>query len=135
MADGVSIAGLILAIPPIVEMLVTYHTDVRDAKTEIQRHATDLLSLKGIFEYIQSVQAIKSDDVYKYESSNFLHLVEATSDVLQDLQLALQPKDCLFGHVMQRVTWTHKKKEVEKHFARLERMKSAFAAVMMGDSL
>lgn len=135
MADGVSIAGLILAIPPIVEMLVTYYTDVKDAKTEIKRHATDLLSLKGIFEYIQSVQAIKSDDVYKYDSSDFLQLVEATSDALQGLQLVLQPKDSLFGYVMQRVTWTHKKKEVQEHFARLERMKSAFVAVMMGDNL
>jgi hypothetical protein len=112
MADGVSIAGLTLAIPPIVEMLVTYYTDFRDAKTEIQRHATDLLSLKSIFEYIQSVQATKSDDVYKYESSDFLYLVETTSDALQGLQLALQPKTSLLGHVMQRVTWTHKKREV-----------------------
>jgi len=135
MADGVSIAGLVLAIPPIVSILVTYYTDVKDAKTEIQHHATDLLSLKGIFEYIQSVQLTKSDDVYKYESSDFRHLVEATSNTLQDLQLTLQSKPSFLGHVKQRATWNHKKKEVQEHFARLERMKSGFVAVMMGDSL
>lgn len=136
MADPVSVAGLVLAIPPIVGMLMTYYSDTKEAKADVQHHAADLFSLKGILEYIESVRAGQSEnDVYKYDSSDFARLLEATREALRDLQASLKPKASALGHLMQRVTWSHKKKEVQEQFTRLERLKSGFMITMMGDSL
>ena len=136
MGDPVSITGLVLAIPPIVESLISYYGDAKNAKSDIQRYTTDLFSLKGIFEYIESVRTIKSQNgSCKYESPDFALLLKASAETLLSIQSSLETKRSSFSHAMQQVTWSHKKKEIQGHFERMERLKSGILTVMMGDSL
>lgn len=136
MADPLSIAGLVLAIPAVAELLLAYFADTKDAKIEIQRYATDLFSLKGILEYIESISSVQSDnEIYKYESAEFAQLLQATRDTLQDLKMSLELKKSSLGYIMQRMTWSQKKRAVQEYFARLERLKTGFLIVMMGDNL
>jgi hypothetical protein len=136
MADPVSIAGLVLAIPPVVRVLMSFSDDFKAAKTDITSHIGDLLTLKGILEYIQSIQAMQSDtDVYRFESSEFERLLEVTWSTIHALQQQLQPKKSSLGRSLQRVAWTFKKREVAEQLSRLERLKSAFLMILMGDNM
>lgn len=93
MGDPISVAGLALAIPPIVSNLISYYEDVKNARSEIQQYATDLLSLKGILEYVESVRAIQSaNDVYKFDSGDFALLVKACAEALQSLHALLESR-------------------------------------------
>ncbi|KAF2678620.1 hypothetical protein K458DRAFT_376199 [Lentithecium fluviatile CBS 122367] len=93
MADPISITGLALAIPPLVEALMRFYADTKDAKADLQRHAADLFSLKGILEYIESVRAAQADNaLYKYDASDFAQLLAAARDILRELQESLQPQ-------------------------------------------
>jgi hypothetical protein len=136
MADPVSIAGLVLAIPPVVKALLSFSSDLKAAKTDIASHIGDLLTLKGILEHIQSIQAMQSGtDVYRFESSEFERLLEITWSTIHSLQQQLQPKKSSIGQSLQRVTWSFKKKEVTEQLSRIERLKSAFLMILMGDNL
>jgi hypothetical protein len=136
MADPVSIAGLVLAIPPVVKALLSFSSDLKAAKTDIASHIGDLLTLKGILEHIQSIQAMQSGtDVYRFESSEFERLLEITWSTIHSLQQQLQPKKSSIGQYLQRVTWSFKKKEVTEQLSRIERLKSAFLMILMGDNL
>jgi hypothetical protein len=109
MADPVSIAGLVLATPPVVRVLMSFSDDFKAAKTDITSHIGDLLTLKGILEYIQSMQAMQSGtDVYRFESSEFERLLEVTWSTIH---AHLQPKKSSLGRSLQRVAWTFKKRE------------------------
>lgn len=138
MCDPISVAGLALAVPTIVSKLINYYSDAKNARSDIQQYATDLFSFKGTMDYIESVRRIQSaDDIYKYESADFALLVKASAETLQNLQLALDAKrsSSSLDHFVQRVTWNHKKNEVQGYFERLERLKGAFLTIMMGDNL
>jgi hypothetical protein len=138
MGDPISIAGLALAIPPIISNLISYYSDVKNAGSEIQQYAADLFSLKGILEYAESVRAIQSaNDVYKFDSSDFALLVKACAEALQSLHVLLETRRTTSSlhNAMHRMTWNHKKAEVKGYFERLERLKSGFLTIMMGDSL
>ncbi|KAL8860992.1 MAG: hypothetical protein Q9178_002505 [Gyalolechia marmorata] len=138
MCDPISVAGVALAVPAIVSNLVTYYSDAKNARSDIQQYVTDLFSFNGTLDYIESVRTIQSaDDIYKYESADFALLVKASAEILQNLQLALDTKrsSSSLDQFVQRVTWNHKKKEVQGYFERLEQLKAAFVTIMMGDSL
>jgi len=136
MADPVSIAGLILAIPLLVDALMSFISDVKAAKTEICNYIGDLLTIKGILEYLETTRAIQSDtDVYRFESSEFVRLLEASWSTVHLLQRLLQPRRSALEQSMQRITWAFKKKEVTEQLARIERLKSAFLMVLMGDHM
>ena len=138
MGDPISVAGLALAIPPIVVNLISYYSDVKNAGSDIQQYATDLLSLKGIIEYVESVGAVQSANyVYKFDSADFALLVKASADTLQSLHLILETKRTASSlhKAVHHMTWNHKKTEVKGYFERLERLKSGFLTIMMGDSL
>ena len=138
MCDPISVGGLALAVPPIVSNLITYYSDAKNARSDIQQYATDLFSFKGIMDYIESVRRIQSaNDIYKYESADFALLVKASAETLQNLQLALDTErsSSSLDQSVQRVTWNHKKKEVQGYLERLEQLRGAFVTIMMGDSL
>jgi hypothetical protein len=136
MADSVSIAGLVLAIPPLVNAFMSFSSDIKAAKTEISNYVGDLLTIKGILEYLETVQAIQSDtDVYRFESFGFLRLLEASWSTIHLLQRSLLPKKSALEQSLQRISWAFKKKEVTEQLARIERLKSAFLMVLMGDNM
>lgn len=138
MGDPISLAGLALAIPPIVSNLIGYYSDVKNAGSEIQQYAADLFSLKGILEYVESVRAIQcANDVYKFESADFELLVKASAEALQSLHAILETKRTTSSlhNAVHRMTWNHKKAEVKGYFERLERLKTGFLTIMMGNSL
>jgi hypothetical protein len=136
MADPVSIAGLVLAIPLLVDALMSFSSDVKAAKTEICNYVGDLLTIKGILEYLETTQAIQSaTDIYRFESSEFVRLLEASWSTVHLLQQSLLPRRSALGQSLQRITWAFKKKEVTEQLARIERLKSAFLMVLMGDHM
>ncbi|PVH98874.1 hypothetical protein DM02DRAFT_629866 [Periconia macrospinosa] len=55
MADPISIAGIILAIPPVAQLLLNYYTDAKKGKADIKRYIGELMSLKGSLDYIESI--------------------------------------------------------------------------------
>jgi len=130
------IVGIALAIPAIVQTLFTYYTDTKEAKQDIASYVSELFSLKGIIEYIEIVQKTESGTLSKsrYESNEFERLVEVTNKSLEELQSTLKPK---FGgpSLVQRMTWSLKKKEVQEKFARLQSLKTGFLMVLTADNL
>lgn len=98
--------------------------------------ASELFSLQGVLQYIDSVRKIQAgDDVYKYDASAFQQLLDDTEAALGSLREALEVKKSPFERVVQRGTWTFRKTQVQEHFAKLERLKASFLVVGMGDGL
>jgi hypothetical protein len=136
MADPLSIAGLVLAIPVVVQQLMIYYSETKDAKKDVQQFAAELFALRGILEYIESTRVSHTEnDVYKYDSTEFKQMLADTQDTLAGVQAVLEQKKSRMGQLVQRATWSQKKKEVHEHLTRIERLKSGFMVVMMGDSL
>ncbi|KAF2188023.1 hypothetical protein K469DRAFT_685351 [Zopfia rhizophila CBS 207.26] len=140
MGEPLSVIGVVLAIPAVIKLLLGYCSDTKGAKKDIQGHITELFTLKGILEHIKNQQ-----DTFhagpipsmppKYASKEFLQVLAATNQILQSLQMSLEPKQSCFGQSVQRMTWTFKKGEVEEQFRRLERAKTWFIVMMTADNL
>jgi hypothetical protein len=136
MGDPLSVAGLVLAIPPVVAGIISMTSDYKDAKKDIQTHIGALFTIKGILEYIQSVQMMSSStDVYNFESDEFVSLLKTTNSTIGKLQDSLKSKKSAFGQSVQRATWHWKKKEILEQLDGLERLKSNFLMIMLGDNM
>jgi hypothetical protein len=60
LADPISVPGLALAIPLIVSNLINYCSDVKNERSDIQDHATDLISSRAFqCRYVESVRTIQ----------------------------------------------------------------------------
>jgi hypothetical protein len=136
MGDPLSVAGLVLAIPPVVAGLISLTSDYKEAKNDIQTHIGALFTIKGILEYIHSVQMMASStDVYSFETDEFVSLLRTTKSTIEKLQESLQPKKSAFGQSIQRATWHWKKKEILERLDGLERLKTSFLMTMLGDNM
>jgi hypothetical protein len=132
MADPISITGLVLAIPPIVRLLVAYGSGIKNAKSDIQRYISELLSLKGILEHIGMLR--EGNTLHcRYDEKEFWNIVHTTSENIAALHEIIEPKRPGFGSAMQRMTWTLKK-EIDQEIARLERAKTWFILLMTSDN-
>jgi hypothetical protein len=93
MADPVSMVGLVIAIPSIVQALMAYCSDAKSATEEISTYIADLFSLQGILQYIQTARTPSSQqaDASKYNSAEIDQLLEMTKKEIRGLQTALEP--------------------------------------------
>jgi hypothetical protein len=134
MADPISMGGLVPTIPPVVQALMSFSSDSKAAKTDIASYIADLLTPKGILEHIKSIQAMQSDKgVYRFELAEFVRLLKVSWSTMHALQQDLKPKKSSLGQSLQRVTWSFKKKVVAEPLSCIERLKSAFLMILMGD--
>jgi hypothetical protein len=123
-----------------VQTLLNYSSDAKDAKRDIQILSTEIFALKGILEQIKSQQeAVSAGSApfisAKYNSEEFSRILRFASEVLQSLQKSLTPSQSHFGQSIQRLAWPLKKDEVQKQVARLERVKTWFIILMTTDNL
>jgi hypothetical protein len=140
MADPLSIAGLILAIGGVVQILVNYGSDAKDARKDIQSLTTELFALKGVLEHIEYQQRAFSADPtspksVKYDSQEFSRMLESAKELLESLRKSLKPAQSHFGQSVQRMAWPLKKDDVQKQIARIERVKTWLIVVMTTDNL
>jgi hypothetical protein len=140
MADPLSIAGLVLSIGSVVQILVNYCLDAKDARKDIQSLTTELFALKGVLEHIEYQQQAFSSDLTspkpaKYASQEFSRMLESAKELLESLRKSLEPTQSHFGRSVQRMSWPLKKEDVQKQILRIERVKTWLIVVMTTDNL
>lgn len=140
MADPISVTSLVLAIGGVVQALLKYSTAAKEARNDIQTISVELFALKGILEHVEYQQQVEfiasgSPPPGKFDSDEFLQILRSASQFLQSLQISLEPSQSRFGRSIQSLKWPFKKEDVQKHIAKLERIKSWFILVMTSDHL
>lgn len=130
-----SIAGLALAIPLILEGLMAFSSDFKAAKKEIVAYVGDLFTLEGILAYIESMRAVQTwAKMNQHDSAAFTRLLEGTRPTIILLQRSLQPKNLHFRQSSQCLTWNLKKKKAHENLDRIGKLKDTLLLVLMGDS-
>jgi len=136
MVEPLSLAGILIAIPPVAAALITIASDIKEARKDMQNLVGDLFSLKGVLEYVQSVRKMSSDtEKHNFDSAHFDALLHDAGSILIALKLSLKVGDSVGAQKWKSIKWHFKKAEVLKHCQRLEEVKSAMLMVMIGDSL
>ncbi|KAH4191025.1 hypothetical protein HBH42_119640 [Parastagonospora nodorum] len=136
MVEPLSLAGILIAIPPVAAALITIASDIKEARKDIQNLVGDLFTLKGVLEYVQSVRIISFDkEKHNFDSAQFDGLLHDAGSILAALKLSLKVGDSVVAQKWKSIKWHFKKTEVLEHRQRLEEVKSAMLMVMMGDSL
>lgn len=139
MADPVSIAGMVITIGQIISSLYEYGCSVRDCKDDIQRLTMELFALKGVLDHIESLdrpESVKALGVrgVKDSSGQYDEMLRMTYEAIQGMQERLtQPKNS-FAKAKRSLTWPFVKADIDKLVARLERAKTWFILVIMGDT-
>ena len=140
MADPISITSLVFAIEGVVHGLLKYSAAVKEARIDIQNISMELFALKGILEHIQYQHQLElktpgSPPTGKFDSNDFLQILRSAAQFLQSLQISLEPSKSRFGRSIQSLKWPFKREDVQKHIAKIERIKSWLILVMTPDHL
>jgi hypothetical protein len=139
MADPISIAGLVISIGQIISSLYDYSCSVRDCKDDVQRLSMELFALKGVLDHIESLDRPGSPNTSGVRGANdssgqYDEMLRMTHETIKGLQERLtQPKNS-FEKAKRSLTWPFVRADIDKLVARLERAKTWFILVIMGDT-
>ncbi|EAT82221.1 hypothetical protein SNOG_10827 [Parastagonospora nodorum SN15] len=121
MVEPLSLAGILIAIPPVAAALITIASDIKEARKDIQNLVGDLFTLKGVLEYVQSVRIISFDkEKHNFDSAQFDGLLHDAGSILAALKLSLKVGDSVVAQKWKSIKWHFKKTEVLEHRQRLE---------------
>jgi hypothetical protein len=140
MADPVSITGLVIAIGSVVQALLNYSLAAKEARKDIQSLTVELFALKGILDHIENQRQVETTDSAslvpgKFASGEFSQMLRSASEILKSLQDSLKPSQPNSATSIQPLKWPFKKEDVQKHIARLEKVKSWLVLIMTTDNL
>jgi hypothetical protein len=142
MADPLSITGLVLAVGQVLLSLYDYGSNVKDARKDINSLSEELFALKGVLEHLKAqhkpdaTNLDQSESLWpaRYDPQKFTSMLQSTSEFLQSLLKSLEEPKGRFKKSMQSLKWPLDKGDVDKHLARLGRVKTWFILVLMTDS-
>lgn len=125
MADPISIFGLAVTVGQILSVLYEYGQGVKDAKKDITQLSTELFALKGVLDQIKE----KHGDTLPVADGK--EVIRSTEDFLQSLLNKLVIPKSTIDKALRSFKWPFDKSDMEKHIARLERVKSWLVLVFM----
>ena len=139
MADGASVAGLVLATQAVVEALVNYAKSVKESKSEIQTLTLELSALRGLLEYIEDQRKptpseIESPSMDAFVSEPFLQGLGSILTLLNSLKSSLEPPQSMAGKAAKRMTWHWKKDDIQQQISKVERAKTFLMLSMTSDN-
>jgi len=142
MADPLSITGLVLAVGQVLLSLYDYGSNVKDARKDINILSEELFALKGVLEHLKAqhkpvvanLDQSESPWPARYDPQKFAGMLQSTGEILRSLLKSLEEPKGRFKRSMQSLKWPLDRSDVDKHLARLARVKTWFILVLMTDS-
>lgn len=129
MADPLSITGLVLQLAVTLKQLYDYGKEVKGAQQEIRSLCSELSALKSILEDLE-----KQNDKAVNLTDGLYDALLTAKTVLDAFLSRLTAQSSKLKQKLQSLQWPFKKDEVKDLLDRLERLKTLFLLMIMGDT-